>query len=119
VGSVRAREILASGEPLLSTDHVVVETWLLLNSHLGRRAAERFWGGLREARVLIESVNSADLDVAWEAGDAFPDQDFSLVDRTSFVIMRRLGLLRVVTFDHHFAVYRFGRNRDKAFEIVR
>lgn len=60
----------------------------------------------------------ADLEVAWSIGEAFSDQDFSIVDRTSFAIMQRLGLARVATLDAHFAVFRYGRGRTQAFEIV-
>jgi predicted nucleic acid-binding protein len=67
----------------------------------------------------METVGAADLEVAWSIGDAFPDQDFSLVDRTSFAVMQRLGLRRVASFDRDFAVYRFGRDRRQAFEVVR
>jgi hypothetical protein len=33
--------------------------------------------------------------------------------------MRRLGVARAATFDEHFAIYRFGPERRRAFEIVR
>lgn len=32
--------------------------------------------------------------------------------------MERLGVSRVATFDHHFAVYRFGPGRRHAFEVI-
>jgi predicted nucleic acid-binding protein len=115
----RATSILAQGEELVTTDHVLVETWLLLRHRLGRRAAERFWEALRSGVAEIESVVAADLEVAWAMGDRFPDQDFSIVDRTSFASMLRLGLRRVATFDEDFAVFRFGPRRRLAFEVVR
>ena len=65
----------------------------------------------------LEPVGPADLDVAW--GRDFPDQDFSIVDRTSFAVMRRLGISRAASFDDHYAVFRFGPNRERAFEVLR
>jgi len=67
----------------------------------------------------VEFATLADWQTAWAIGEAFADQDFSLVDRTSFAVMERLGLTRVASFDRDFAVYRYGRNRDRAFEVLR
>lgn len=114
----RAKAILASGESLVTTDHVLVETWTLLRYRIHRRAAERFWDGLRSGTAATESVGTADLEEAWQIGLSYRDQDFSLVDRTSFAVMRRLGIERVASFDNHFAVFRFGPQRRHAFVIV-
>ena len=115
----RARKILAGGERLVTTDHVLVETWLLLRHRLNRGAAERFWEGLRLGVATVEPVAAADLEVAFTIGRDFPDQDFSIVDRTSFAVMQRLGISRVASFDDDFAVFRFGRDRKRAFEVLR
>lgn len=104
---------------LVTSDHVLVETWLLLRHRLGERAAERFWEGLRSGVATIEPVVAADLEVAWEIQDRFSDQGFSIVDCTSFAVMQRLGIRRAATFDDDFAVFRFGKRRERAFEIVR
>jgi predicted nucleic acid-binding protein len=117
--NARARKILASGETLVTSDHVLVETWILIRHRLGRRAADQFWDGLRGGVAAVEVVALADLEAAWTIGESFPDQDFSLVDMTSFAVMRRLGLERVSTFDSDFAVYRYGPRRDRAFTVVR
>jgi predicted nucleic acid-binding protein len=111
--------VLAADETLLTTDHVLVETWALLRHRIGRAAAERFWGGLRAGAAEIEPVTAGDLAVAWAIGEAFADQDFSIVDRTSFAVMQRLGLRRVASFDDDFSVFRFGRSRRQAFEVLR
>jgi predicted nucleic acid-binding protein len=118
-GNARARDVLSGGERLITTDHVLIETWLLLRHRLDRRAAERFWAGLRSGVAAIEIVVAADLETAWLIGETFPDQGFSLVDRTSFAVMQRLGIRRAATLDDDFAVYRFGPNRSQAFEVVR
>lgn len=119
VSNARAREILGAGEALVTTDHVLAETWTLLRWRIGRKAAEAFWSGLRGGVARLAVVGDADLQAAWSIGRDFPDQDFSFVDRTSFAVMERLGVERVAAFDAHFAVYRYGAGRKRAFEVVR
>jgi uncharacterized protein len=115
----RAKEILSAAETLYITDHVLVETWSLLQRRIHHKAAERFWEGLRSGIAVFEPVGLADLETAWHIGVSFPDQDFSLVDRTSFAVMRRLGIERAASFDNDFAVFRYGPKLQYAFEIVR
>lgn len=119
IGHQRATEVLGTREPLMTTDHVLVETWLLAQRRLGQPTADAFWGGVRSGQIELATVEAVDLDAAWRIGDAFHDQAFSIVDRTSFAVMLRLGVHRVASFDKDFAVFRFGARRDRAFEIVR
>ena len=118
-GNERARTILAEDEDLVTTGHVLIESWRLIRARIHARAAESFWGGLRAGVAVIQPVLAADLEVAWEIGRAFEDQGFSVVDRTSFAVMRRLGIHRVAAFDDDFAVYRYGRGKQKSFDVVR
>lgn len=115
----RAKELLRGGGPFVTTDHILVETWLLLRFRLHREAAERFWSALRSGLSEIEAVTPADLEVAWAISESFPDQDFSIVDRTSFAVMQRLGVLRVHAFDEDFAIFRFGPGRKRALDVIR
>ncbi len=115
----RAKRLLATEEPLVTSDHILVETWRLIHHFISANAAKTFWDGLRSGVATIEQTTSADLEAAWAIGERFPDQDFSLVDRTSFAIMERLGISRVISFDNDFAVFRYGRGRKTAFEILR
>lgn len=115
----RARRILDNGESLVTTDHVLVETWLLVTSRTHPHAADGFWQHLRAGAARVESTTPSDLEVAWHIGERFPDQDFSLVDRTSFATMMRLGITRVASFDSHFAVFRYGPRNSLAFEVLR
>jgi predicted nucleic acid-binding protein len=117
--NARAKAILRSGGSLVTSDHVLVETWTLLHYKIQRNAAERFWDGLRGGVAIIEAVGLADLEVAWEIGSSWRDQDFSIVDRTSFAVMRRLGIDHVATLDEHFSVFRFGAKRRYSFNVVR
>ena len=115
----RAKKILSARETLVTTDHVLIETWTLLRYRLNRRAAERFWDGLRSGVAAVEPIGPADLEAAWQIGTSYRDQDFSIVDRTSFAVMTRLGIERAASLDDHFAIFRFGLNRRRAFTIVR
>ena len=117
--NAQAKAILGAGEPLVTSDHVLVETWTLLRHRIHRAAAERFWTALRGGVAAIEPIGAADLEAAWQIGASFPDQDFSMVDRTSFAVMQRLGIERAASFDDDFAIFRFGPNRRRAFIVVR
>ena len=117
--NARAKEVLSAGDRLLTSDHVLVEVWFLIAHRLGRGAAERQWAAVRSGAAIVEPITAADLEVAFSIGESFPDQGFSIVDRTSFAVMQRLGIFQAATFDHHFAVFRFGPNRGRAFDIVR
>lgn len=117
--NVRAKLVLSSNESLVTTDHVLVETWLLIRGRKDRSVADKFWQRVRSGIATLETVGSADLEAAWRIGVDFPDQDFSVVDRTSFAVMRRLGIERAAALDDDFTIFRFGPNRRRAFTIVR
>jgi predicted nucleic acid-binding protein len=53
-----------------------------------------------------------------EVSRALADQDFALIDRTSFAVMERLGVTQAASFDRDFALYRYGRARDRAFDVL-
>ena len=118
-GNERARGSLRTDEDLVTTGHVLVETWRLLRARIHASAAERSWEGLRGGVAVVHPVLNADLEVAWEIGRVFEDQHFSIVDRTSFAVMRRLGIQRAAAFDDDFAVYRYGRDLRRSFDVVR
>lgn len=114
----RATSVLEGGDRLTATDHILVESWFLLDARLGRSAAQKFWRAIRAGAAEIATVGPADLDRAWRIADEFPDQGFSVVDLTSFAVMERLSIASVASFDHHFAVHRFGPHRDRAFRVI-
>jgi predicted nucleic acid-binding protein len=114
-----ARRVFARITVPVTTDHVLVETWGLLNTRVGHSAAEQYWTNIRRGVADLERVTAADLDAAWEIGRSYEDQFFSIVDRTSFVVMERLGIKHVATFDRDFLIYRYGKARDRAFDVLR
>ena len=105
-----------SGE-LLTSDHVLVETWFLASSRLGTHVAEALINRIRTGVARVESVTLADLEVAAQNHEAFADQTFSIVDRTSWSVMQRLGVHAAIAFDRDFSIYRFGIDRRGAFTV--
>lgn len=116
----RAAEVLdgLGAVAAFTTDHVVVETWGLLEARFGRFQAMRFWSSLRHTSLRLESVGLPDLERALGIAETWPDQTFDIVDCTSFAVMERMGCRRAATFDSDFAVYRLGPDRRSAFEII-
>lgn len=112
-----ARAVLSAAEALVTTDHILIETWTLLRHRIGRKPALAFWERLASV-AMIESVTGADLEVARRIVEAWNDQDFSIVDCTSFAVMQRLGIRRAASYDADFGVFRFGPGRRLAFDVV-
>ncbi len=104
---------------LLTTDHVLVESWLLISRRLSYELAEAFVHEALAGGVRIEVVSLADFEKASDIAGTFSDQTFSIVDRTSFAVMERLGITRAVSLDDDFLIYRYGRDRKQSFEILR
>jgi predicted nucleic acid-binding protein len=115
----RAKEILGSAASLVTSNLVLAETWRLLHQKVHFEAAEGFWRAIRRGAAQLEMVVPADIEAAWLIGERFPDQEFSLTDRTSFTLMERLRIDIAASFDDHFAIYRFGRGRTEAFDVLR
>jgi len=117
----RAADILRELSPrtTMTTDHVVIDTWGLLEAHFGRPNAMRFWHSLRTTPLRIESVTISDLERALAIAELWSDNEFDTVHCTSFAAMERLGINEAATFDPQFSVFRFGPDRRQAFSIIR
>ena len=101
----------------MTSDHVLIETWFLATNLLGVEVAENLLAAIRAGRARVEAATIADLEIAAQIHEAFPDQEFSIVDRTSWSIMQRLGVHQAISFDRDYSIYRFGRNRRQAFSV--
>ncbi|MEE8410498.1 MAG: hypothetical protein V3T05_12905 [Myxococcota bacterium] len=73
---------MLEGEQTFSTDHVVIETWMLLCSRAGWADAMRFWIGLRDTPLRIETATLGDLERAQAIAQAWSDQELDIVDCT-------------------------------------
>jgi predicted nucleic acid-binding protein len=90
----------------VTSNFVFLESWTLIHHKLGKRAARTFWETIRSGVIYVRNITNLDLENAWEIFNKYKDQDFSLVDCTSFAMMERLKIYEVFTFDVHFSVFR-------------
>ncbi|HZD22492.1 MAG TPA: hypothetical protein VE569_03705 [Acidimicrobiia bacterium] len=91
---------------MLTTDHVLIETWYLARARLDIDVAEGLVLGIRAGVARIENTELSDLEVAAATGAQFPDQDYSMVDRTSWSVMLRPGIHEAIAFDRDYSSFR-------------
>lgn len=103
---------------LLTSDHVLQQTWKVMRHRHDRFAAEALVNEIRRGIARVKVSLLGDLEVAATIGAAFSDQDFSLADRTSWAVMERLGITEAVSLDSDFRVYRYGPGRRRAFRVA-
>lgn len=95
-------------EVLLTTNHVRGETWTLINRREGHRQAIAFLDVLaRSPRVRVQHVERDLEDEALLWLRRRDDREFSFVDATSFVMMRRRAIGSALAFDGDFAAAGF------------
>jgi predicted nucleic acid-binding protein len=87
---------------LLTSNHVLFETYSLILSRLGRWMAQSWLGKLD---MQVERATTDDERRAVQIVLQFHDKEFSLVDASSFALMERLGVRRAIAFDRHFRQY--------------
>ena len=103
------RNLLHSGEPLLTSSYVLVEASALVQRRFGMEALRVLHEDLLapvEIRWVDASVHAIALAALFTAGR----RALSLVDCASFVIMRANGVRQAFAFDEHF--------REQGFQIA-
>ena len=104
------RGLIALPIVLVTTNHVVGETYTLLRVTRGYDACRRFLESLDQTRRLERIFVSQDLERrAFAILDRYRDHDFSFVDATSFAFMRSERIRHAFAFDAHFAAAGFVR----------
>ena len=103
---------------LLTSDHVLQETWAVMRYRHHAASAESLVNAIRGGIARVEISLLADLEIAASIGVAFDDQDFSLSDRTCWAVMERLGIEEAISLDRDFRIYRYGPSRRRAFHVV-
>lgn len=88
---------------VVTTNHVVGETWSLLRRRSGHHSAVGFLDRV-SALPDLETVHvePALEDEAWRWLRARPEREYSFVDATSFAVMRRRRIREALAFDGDF-----------------
>jgi predicted nucleic acid-binding protein len=107
-----AKSLWASKPPVvLTSNHVLGETWTLLNRRSGHRAAAAA-AALRFSNVVGVEHITADLEEqAWEWLARHDEREYSFVDATSFALMRKKRIHDAYAFDGDFSAAGFVEQR--------
>jgi predicted nucleic acid-binding protein len=97
-----------TGAPLVTSNHVLGETWTFVNRRFGQRIAvalvDRVAG---TSRIEIVRITEGDEANAWSWLRARDEREYSFVDATSFALMRRLAIGEALAFDGDFTAAGF------------
>lgn len=103
-----ALAVTHSREPLLTSNHVVGETWTLIRRRLGHPTAVGFLDRLAALPNLEVLAADGALEAeAWGWLRRHGERKYSFVDSTSFAMMRRRRLREALAFDGDFGAAGF------------
>lgn len=102
-----AQQLNNSKRPLVTTDDVLGELVALLTTRspgMPRSRLIQFFNQIRSMpQVNIIHIDERTWNEAWALLEQRRDKLWSLVDASSFVLMRQMGLTETFTTDHHFS----------------
>jgi uncharacterized protein len=100
---------LWAGKPsvVVTSNHVMGETWTLLNRRCGHRVAASAAAIRHSAVVRVEHVTAELEEEAWQWLDKRDEREYSFVDATSFALMRKKRISQAYAFDDDFSAAGF------------
>jgi len=99
---VRWRRVAEERLPVVTSNYVVVESCAVLQRHIGVIAVRRLVRQVLDP-VVVHWVSKEEHERATEALLVADRRQLSIVDCTSFEMMRRLEVRECLAFDRHFA----------------
>lgn len=98
-------------EQVLTTNHVLGESWTFLRRRGGHSAALAFVDGAghlaRDDRLVVHHVDDEQEQAAWAWLRRRDERSYSFVDATSFRVMRDRRLREALAFDQDFSAAGF------------
>jgi predicted nucleic acid-binding protein len=96
------KQILLNEDTFVCTNYILVETFALIQHRLGMEAVKVFQDSILPV-LYVEWIDADQHDAGVASLLTANRRNLSLVDCTSFITMRRLGIQNVFAFDEHFA----------------
>jgi uncharacterized protein len=98
----------ADRRPVLTTNHVLGETWTFIRRREHHASAVRFFDHVvRSPRLTRTHVDEQLEDDAWKWLRRHDERPYSFVDTTSFATMRRHRIREALAFDGDFTAAGF------------
>jgi uncharacterized protein len=98
-----------SGEQLITTNYILVESYALIQRRMGMNAIQDFQEKILPSLTLTW-INAEEHQHALQQFLLENRRNLSFVDCSSFEAIQRLGIDKAFTFDNHF--------REQGFEII-
>lgn len=99
---------LANYREMVSTNHVIGESYTLIRLRLGHTIASEFLRNIAKARRLRHIFVSEEMErEAYKLLERYPDQPYSFVDGASYIAMRQHGISDCFAFDNLFIAVGF------------
>jgi predicted nucleic acid-binding protein len=106
------KELTESGAAFCTSDYVLSETYTLIMIRTAHRLAAEFMKRFPQSKIEIIRITEEIEDKAKGIFLKYSDKRFSFVDCTSFALIEKFKIEKVLTFDHHFREYRFSHPVD-------
>ena len=107
-----AQRMVTQRRRLVTTNYIITELVALLSSryHLPRQQVVKAINAIK-TDTAVEMIYVEQLldNEAWALLESRLDKEWSLVDASSFVVMRQFGMTLALTTDHHFTQAGFVR----------
>ncbi len=108
------RTSILKGYIPVTTDYILAETITLLRAKTEPKGVIIFIDNILEAAknnlIALERLNEERWDNAWQLSKKYSDKsEISFFDLSSFIVMKELRVIEVLTNDQHFAQAGFKR----------
>ena len=99
-------KLLSGNLPLKTTNLIIAETYILIRRGIGYQAAITFLENIASSPRVVKIYSDS---IPEEAAESIlrQNQDFSITDAVSFVVMKQYGITEAFSFDKHFVTAGF------------